>query len=75
MKPIDENAIRNAIETLGRSQRGRAALTTLRRWFAAEGLGLDANNQDAVLTLLLGAWSRFPGTVRDEIEATIGGVV
>ncbi|MBX3448201.1 MAG: hypothetical protein KF777_01505 [Planctomycetaceae bacterium] len=75
MKPIDENAIRKATETLGRSQRGRAALTTLRTWFVAEGLGLDAHNQDAVLTLLLGAWSRFPGTVREEIDATIGGAV
>lgn len=75
MKPIDEVDIRNATETLSRSQRGRAALTTLRTWFATEGLGLDAHNQDAVLTLLLGAWGRYPGTVREEIEATIGGAV
>lgn len=58
-----------AAEQLARSERGRDALRRLRDWMEeGEVLGLDQNNQDAVLTLLCGAWDGLPGSAREAIH-------
>lgn len=50
---------------LDESGRGRRVLRALLDLLDGDGLGLDSENQQAVLTLLRGAWTQFPGTARD----------
>jgi hypothetical protein len=57
-----------AAEHLVKSTKGRHALQALLRWLNDDGLGLDLTNQEAVLTLLDGAWGPFAGTARDAMH-------
>lgn len=62
-----------AAQQLARSHRGRDALRRLREWMEeGEVLGLDQDNQDAVLTLLCGAWDGLPGSAREVIRDALG---
>ena len=44
------------------SRKGRHALQALLRWLEGDGLGLDQDNQAAVMTLLEAAWGPFAGS-------------
>jgi hypothetical protein len=62
---ITETDLQNAVEQLMLSGRGQTALKQLVKWLDDAGLGLDSDNQDAVLLLLQAAWGPFPGTAPD----------
>ena len=61
---MDDSDLIDAANTLSRSARGREAMRVLLAWLDDTGLGLDSQNQEAVLILLQGAFA-FPGTARD----------
>lgn len=54
---LDEDAA-DAAEQLARSERGATALRSISELLATGGIGLDGDNQRAVLTLLIVAWRR-----------------
>lgn len=71
-KTVDEE-LRTAAMCLASSPHGRDALAALLEWINAHGLGLDAENQDAVIDLLMtGVWGPLPGSTRDIIEEALG---
>lgn len=57
---ITLNAVRQAVEQLALTPRGVHAIQHLLRWLTDDGLSLDETNQEAVITLLQGAWGSFP---------------
>ena len=63
--------VTDAVRHLARTSRGRNALKRLLEWLDDDGLGLDMVNQEAVLTLLDGAWGKYPGTARDAMRAAL----
>lgn len=63
--------IRHTAKQLAKSDVGRRTLQVLQGWFDGPGLSLDALNQSRVMTLLHGAWTSHPGTVRDAIDAAL----
>lgn len=67
----DEETINAAIDQLLRSERGRHALSTFLPWFGECAAGLDAQNQQAILTLLATAWGPRPMTTLEMIEAAL----
>lgn len=70
-KSVD-NELREAALTLADSDRGRDALAALLEWINDHGLGLDADNQEAVIDLLvIGVWGPTPGTTRDMIQEVL----
>lgn len=65
---LDEDAA-DAAEQLARSERGTAALRAISEWLATGGIGLDGDNQRAVLTLLIVAWRRPSATDNAIVKA------
>lgn len=61
-----------AIEQLAKSHRGRSAMRQLLAWLEDDGLGLDANNQEAVFALLDAAWGPKCGTALDMVREVVG---
>lgn len=61
-----------AAKQLARSGRGRSALKALLAWLDTTGVGLDLENQEAVCTLLDGAWGPFTGSARDAMREALG---
>jgi hypothetical protein len=59
------NDLDTAALQLARTDRGQAAAAGLLNWLREYGLGLDALNQVAVITLLRGVFGAHTGTVRD----------
>ena len=59
--------IDDAVDQLRISERGRIAMRDLLTFFNNGGLGLDINNQDAVVALITAAFNGKPGTVRDKL--------
>ena len=64
-KQIDEASLQAAGQQLNRSGRGRSAMRLLLIFLDDCGVGLDALNQSAILTLLLGTWGAHTMTARD----------
>lgn len=62
---LTKTDLHNAVEQLKRSRRGQTAMRKLLEWLDDTGLGLDEQNQEAILILLEGAWGPFPSTARD----------
>ncbi len=56
---------------LSKSDKGREALRAILAWLDAGGCSLDIDNQNAVLTLLSGAFGRFPGSSRDAMREAL----
>lgn len=50
---------------LAKTEKGRSAITHILAWLDSDGLSLDQVNKEAALTLLMGAFDRYPGTARD----------
>lgn len=69
---ISELDIYSAAQGLQRSERGRGALKHVLDLLEGDGLGLDGSNQQAVLTLIVGAWQGHAQTVRDVIRTELG---
>lgn len=67
---LTEAYLQQAIDQLKRSAEGRNALAHLVAWMDEGGVTLDVDNQEAVVTLLLGAWGEFSGTTCDMMRAT-----
>ncbi|MBI2497953.1 MAG: hypothetical protein HYV75_08615 [Opitutae bacterium] len=67
-----EQNIKAATQQLRRSERGRGALRHVLDLLEGDGLGLDGENQRAVLTLIVGAWQGHPETVRDMAREALG---
>lgn len=65
---ITEQQIEAAVQQLRRSERGQGAAQHVLDFLNGDGLGLDAENQRAVLTLIVGAWQGYPQTVRDALQ-------
>lgn len=63
--------VQRACHQLGKSARGRMALATLVTWMNDTGAGLDADNQEAVFTLLDALWSGSIGSTLNEIQETL----
>ena len=61
-----------AVDRLAHSDRGRKTLRALLVWLDSSGLGLDDQNQQAVLTIITAAWGPLPMTVRDELRHALG---
>lgn len=53
---IAERQIEDAVQQLRRSERGQGSAQLLLDFFNGGGLGLDAENQRAVMTLIMAAW-------------------
>lgn len=60
-----------AAQQLAKSQRGRDALRRMLDWLDATGLGLDADNKAACLTLLDAAWGKYPMSARDAMREAL----
>ena len=60
--------MQEAAAQLGRSGRGRSAMRQILAWLDNDGLGIDAENQQAIFTLLEGAWGPFSGSARDAMR-------
>ena len=60
--------MREAAAQLAKSSKGRNALSAVLGWLDADGLSLDELNQEAVFTLLSGAWGPFAGSARDAMR-------
>lgn len=59
---IAADDLQSAAEQLGRSHAGRNTLQALTDWLDDDGRFLDATSQEAVFTLLEGAWSGLADT-------------
>lgn len=68
---MTDTEIKSAIDQLMQSERGRRALQSLDVWIGMHGQGLDQQNREAVLTLLVGAWGPRCGTVRTTIADSL----
>lgn len=72
--PLDDvidgkGEMRKAAQHLAKTERGREAMRVLLDWWdRGTGLGLDAVNQDCVLTLITAAWGPLPGSARDAMR-------
>lgn len=64
---ITTEQIELAVRQLKRSERGRDAMKDLRAWIDTHS-GLDGQNQTAVITLLVAAWSGSAGTVLEKMK-------
>jgi hypothetical protein len=62
---ITVSELERCAQQLGRSQAGRATLKYLLAWLDDTDINLDGQNQEAVFTLLEGAWGGLFGTARD----------
>lgn len=69
---MDTTDLQSAAQALARTDRGRNAMLHLLAWLDDDGLGLDSQGQEAVITLLAGAWGRYAGTARDVMREEIG---
>jgi hypothetical protein len=69
---ITEEDLLVAARRLCESRRGRNTLTHLLDWLDGEALGLDGENVRAVMTLLAGAFGRFPGSTREMMRTVLG---
>lgn len=63
--------VQEAARQLARSETGRDALRHLLDWFDHSGLKLDARNQEAVCTLLAGAWGTRAGSTLDAMREAV----
>lgn len=70
---ITEQNIEAAAQQLRRSERGRGAMKHVLDMLEGDGLGLDSDNQHAVLTLIVGAWQGYAQTARDVAREALGG--
>lgn len=68
VSPMTATDMRNAARFLGESKKGKDAIKHLLPWLDDTGLLLDYYSQEAVLTLLMGAWGQFSMTARDEMR-------
>jgi hypothetical protein len=68
---ITEQDIGKAVQQLKRSERGRGAMKHVLDLLDGDGLGLDSDNQHAVLTLIVGAWRGYAQTSRDDIREAL----
>lgn len=57
-----------AANRLAKTTRGRNAMRRLLEWLDDDGLGLDGDGKRDTLTLLAGAFGRYPGTARDAMR-------
>lgn len=57
-----------AVAILRNSERGRDAMQRLLDMLDAGGIGLDGNAKQAVITLLYGAFTDWPGAARDAMR-------
>lgn len=64
-EPLRIADLEQAAAQLGHSEAGRATLRYLLDWLDDPSINLDGQNQEAVFTLLDGAWGSFSGTARD----------
>lgn len=71
MKITAEN-LGQAAQQLNRSERGRGAMKHVLDLLDGDGLGLDGENQRAVLTLIVGAWQGHAMTARDVCRDLVG---
>ena len=58
---------------LAKSAKGRSALIHILAWLDDTGLALDEVNKEAAMTLLMGAFGRYPGTARDAMRDALEG--
>lgn len=68
---LTEADIDGAAQRLARSERGRNALRDVIALLNNGGIGLDSENQQAVMTLLYAAFTDWPGYSRDAMRNVI----
>lgn len=71
---MSANEIKAAIDQLMRSERGELAVVGLAHWIEDHGIGLDEQNQNAVITLLQAVWGPQRGTARGMVLDAVHGV-
>jgi len=68
---ITADDIRDAAKQLARSERGYSALLGVEAFLEGFGTGLDTANQEAVLTLVCGAWGSYPTHTREAMREAL----
>jgi len=68
---LTEADIDSAVGQLCRSERGREAMRVTLTMLDSGGIGLDAESQQAVMTLLYAAFTDWPGYSRDAMRAAL----
>jgi hypothetical protein len=63
--------LREAVDDLSKTERGRSAMCHLLAWLDDDGLGLDERNQEAYLIVLHLAWNGYAGTTRDLLREAV----
>lgn len=63
--------LHEAAQRLAQTDRGRQTLTTLLAWLDDVGTVLDARHQDAVFSLLTGAWNGYAGSTREAMREAL----
>jgi hypothetical protein len=61
-----------AASALGRSERGRKAMQDTLVMLDGGGIALDQSNINALVTLLMAAWSTHPQSARDAMREVLG---
>jgi hypothetical protein len=62
--------IEQAIDQLNQTERGRKVIEHLYAMLNDGGISLDSRNQQAVVTILCGAWGKYSGTTLELLEAS-----
>jgi hypothetical protein len=74
MPDVSAQNLEEAVARLRQTTRGRNTMRRLLEWLDDDGLGLDAENQFATMTIIKGAWGSWCGTTRDLMRQAIADV-
>jgi hypothetical protein len=69
---INHAELETAVEALVQSDKGKQTAIDLLAMLERGAISLDEQNQDAVQTILAGAWGGFSGTALDVLRDHIG---
>lgn len=64
----DSELMKECIAQLAKSHVGRNAMRHMLQWLDEDGLLLDFDNRQALLTLLSMAWGKYAGSARDAMR-------
>jgi len=71
MRNVEREILEQAVDRLSRTERGNNAMRHILEWLDNGGTGLDAENQEAVITILRTTWGGFAGSARELMRKAI----
>ena len=71
MPNVSTEDLEQAVDQLGRSDKGQRAMRDLLVFLENGGISLDADNQLHVLHLLSGAWGNYAGTTLEALRGVV----